>query len=150
MYPPGTTLRIPFIGFYHYGIVDDEGGVIHNSKKWRIVKQESIEAFAEGKKIEVCAEIHGGDGLVAVEKAKRYINAPYDLFTSNCEHFVRLVHGYDKESTQLQKYMMLALDAGIAVTANNPEVKVVGGAVVLASLLTEDGKSPYKNVRGFN
>ena len=145
MYPAGTTLRIPFFGFYHYGVVDDEGGVIHNSKKWGVVKQDSIEDFAEGKRIDVCADLHGGDGIMAVEVAKRYLNAPYNLFTLNCEHFVRLVHGLDNESVQVQKYMMFAIGVGVATTASNPVAKVAGGAAALASILTDSEKSPYKN-----
>ena len=41
MYPPGTTLKLDYGTFYHYGIADGLGGVIHNSKKLGKVTHES-------------------------------------------------------------------------------------------------------------
>jgi len=144
MYPAGTVLKLNFGAYYHYGIADGIGGVIHNSKKYLKVTRESYEEFSEGKKI-IVSDITSEAPDQAVIRAERYIGMPYNLIRSNCEHFARLCHGLEVESTQIQQYLLAALGAGVALKSDNTVVKAAGGAVALASLLTPTEKSPFKN-----
>jgi len=143
MYSAGTTLRLNLGTFFHYGIADGVGGVIHNSKKWGKVTHESEIGFADGRQIEV-GEISSAVPEKAIQIAKRYLGLPYNLIDSNCEHFVRLCHGLEIESTQIQQYLMVALGAGMALKSDNSLIKVAGGAAAIASLLTPTEKSPFK------
>ncbi len=145
MYALGTTLRINFGGFYHYGIADGTGGVIHNSKKKGKVTHEYEDEFSGGYPIET-SEVTSENPSRAVEIAKRCLNLPYNLFSSNCEHFVRLVHGLDVESPQVQRYLLFALGTGIAIKSDNSMLKIIGSTVALTSLLTPAEKSPLRNV----
>jgi hypothetical protein len=141
----GTILTLDFGSFLHYGIADGLGCVIHNSKKHKKVTRESYADFAEGKKIAVSA-ITSANPAQAVVIAKQYLGKPYDLFSSNCEHFARLCHGLKVESTQLQRHTLAALGTGIAIKSDNPVIKATGVAVALTSLLTPTEESPLKNV----
>jgi hypothetical protein len=144
MHPAGTVLKLDFGTYFHYGIADGLGKVIHNSKKHLKVIEESYEAFAEGKKI-IVSGITSTNPAKAVITAKRYLGMPYNLIRSNCEHFARLAHGLEVESTQLQQYLLAALGAGAALKCDNTIVRAVGGAVAIASLLTPTEESPFKN-----
>lgn len=144
MHAAGTTLKLDFGTYSHYGIADGLGNVIHNSKKSLKVTLEPEADFADGKAIQA-STITSGDPESAVTRAMRYIGMPYSLISSNCEHFARLAHGLEIESTQLQQYLLVALGAGIALKSNNALVQSAGGAVALASLLTPAEKSPFKN-----
>ncbi len=98
-YPVGTVLKVNY-GYLHYGIVDEFNQVIHNSKKHFKVVSESFEKFSEGKKVKI-SKITSQDQFLAIEKARKNIGQPYDLFRSNCEHFVRFCHGLKVESQQV-------------------------------------------------
>lgn len=144
MYSAGTVLKLDFGTFFHYGVADGKGSVIHNSKKRRKVTKESYEVFSEGKAI-IVSQITSDNPNQAAINAARYIGMPYNLIRSNCEHFARLAHGLDVESTQIQQYLIAALGAGAALKSDNAIVKAAGGAVAIASLLTPTEKSPFKN-----
>jgi len=144
MYPAGTVLKLDFGTFFHYGIADGLGEVIHNSKKHFKVTKESYAHFAEGKKI-IVSDITSKNPAQAAINAQRYIGMPYNLIKSNCEHFARLCHGLEVESTQIQQYLLAALGAGVALKSNNSVVQAAGGAVALATLLTPTEQSPFKN-----
>lgn len=144
MHKAGTVLKVDFGTFYHYGLADGMGGVIHNSKKRLKVCVDSYDDFSSGKPIEVSA-ISSNEPDKAVITAKRYLGLPYNLFTTNCEHFVRMCHGLVEESTQVQQYLFAALGAGIALKSESNEVKLVGGTLAIASLLTPREQSPFKN-----
>ena len=146
MYTAGTVLKLDFGSFFHYGIADGIGNVIHNSKTHLKVTKENYDDFSEGKTIIVCNEIISEDPEKAAIQAERYIGMPYNLIKSNCEHFARLCHGLDIESTQIQQYMLIALGAGIALKSDNNYLKAIGGATALASMLTPAEESPYQNV----
>lgn len=137
-YPVGTTLRI-FIGIYwHYGIADGFGNVIHNSKRWVKVVIESEKDFSCGRRVEV-SKIAGNDMELAAVKAQECIGKPYNLFTSNCEHFVRSVHGLSVESIQLQKYT-LAMAGVLALRGKSDVGKAMGVIAVSMALLIETEK----------
>lgn len=144
MYPAGTVLKLDFGSFFHYGLADGAGKVIHNSKARLKVAHESYEDFSDGKKI-VVSDITSEEPSRSIIMAMRYIGMPYNLLSSNCEQFVRLCHGYESESTQVQQYLLAALSAGIAIKSDNSYLKAAGGAVVLASYLTPSEESPFKN-----
>lgn len=144
MYSAGTVLKLDFGSFYHYGVADGFGNVIHNSKKHFQVKIDSYDAFSEGKEI-ILSSITSDNPAQAAINAKRYIGMPYNLVQSNCEHFARLCHGLEVESTQIQQYLLAALGAGAALKCDNAVIKAAGGAVALASLLTPTEESPFKN-----
>ena len=144
MYPAGTVLKLDFGTFFHYGIADGFGKVTHNSKKHLKVTHESYNDFAEGKKI-IVSDITSKNPEQAAINAHRYVGMPYGLIKSNCEHFVRLCHGLEIESTQIQQYFLAALGAGAALKSDNTIIKAAGSAVAIASLLTPTEESPFKN-----
>lgn len=86
MYSAGATLKLNFGTFFHYGIADGQGNVIHNSKKKLQVAIDSYNDFADGKEIEV-SEISSTDPTSAATIAISYIGLPHNLVDSNCEHF---------------------------------------------------------------
>jgi hypothetical protein len=144
MYLAGTTLKLNFGMFFHYGIADGFGNVIHNSKKHFKVTCEPYADFAESKEV-IVSEITSENPIRAVTNAQRYLGMPYNLIKANCEHFARMCHGLEIESTQIQQYLLVALGAGAALKGDNTIIKAAGGAVALASLLTPTEKSPFKN-----
>ncbi len=97
----GEVLEINYGLYSHYGIVDEFGQVIHNSKKHFKVVSESFEKFSEGKKVKI-SKITSQNTFLAIEKARQNIGKKYSLFHSNCEHFVRYCHGRKVESKQIQ------------------------------------------------
>lgn len=141
---------LDFGSYTHYGIADGNGNVIHNSKKRLMVTSEPEASFADGKNIKV-SSITSEDPESAVVMSMRYIGMPYHLIKSNCEHFARLAHGLEVESTQIQQYFLAALGAGVVLKSDNIILQSAGGAVALASLLTPTEKSPFKNaaIAGF-
>ena len=144
MYPAGTVLKLDFGSFFHYGLADGAGKVIHNSKVRLKVTLESYQEFADGKEI-IVSDITSAEPSRSVTIAMRYIGMPYNLLSSNCEQFVRLCHGLEIESTQVQQYLLAAFGAGIALKSDNPYVKASGSAIALASYLTPTEESPFKN-----
>ena len=144
MYPAGTVLKLDFGSFFHYGLANGDGKVIHNSKVRKKVTVESYEEFTEGKEI-IVSDITSDNLSRSVVLAMRYVGMPYHLLSANCEQFVRLCHGLEIESTQVQQYLLAAFGAGIALKSDNPYTQAAGGAVALASYLTPTEESPFKN-----
>lgn len=50
-------------------------------------------------------------------RALRAVGTPYKLFQTNCEHFVRHVHGFPAESPQVLAWFALVGSAAIALGA---------------------------------
>jgi len=145
MYNLGDVLKVQYSGFRHYGIYVGDGIVIHNSKKFKKVEEISIEDFSDGKQLSISSNIKTDNPELAVQAAKKYVGVPYQLFTENCEHFVRLSCGLVKESTQIQKYLIVALIMGAFLKSDNTTIKAAGGVAAIASILTPTEKSPVKN-----
>ena len=143
MHAQGTTLKLDFGTFYHFGIADGVGGVIHNSKKRMMVTHESETDFSEGKEV-IVSGIKNDNSLNAFEKAKKYIGLPYNIMNSNCEHFVRLCHGLVIESTQIQKYLLVSVMSGVAYKNNNLMIKAASSAACIAALISPREESPFK------
>lgn len=144
MYSAGTVLKLNLGMYFHYGIADGLGQVIHNSKKHLEVICEPEQDFSEGKEI-ITSDITSENPTQAAINAKRYIGMPYNLIKSNCEHFARLCHGLEIESTQIQQYLLIALGVGVALKNNNAIIQSAAGAVAIATLLTPTEQSPFKN-----
>lgn len=145
MHLAGTTLKINYGLYNHYGIADGLGNVIHNSKKHLKVVKETVDEFSEGKEMLV-SNITNDNPERAVTTALRYLGLPYNLINSNCEHFVRLAHGLQKESTQIQQYLIFALGAGVALKSKNTDIQLLAGSVALTSVLTPNEERPYENI----
>ena len=78
MYSAGTVLKLDYGIFYHYGIADSLGYVIHNSKKHQKAVRESYDIFADGKEIFV-SKITSDNLIQAVVNAQRYLGIPYNV-----------------------------------------------------------------------
>lgn len=141
MYSAGTTLTVDFGVYTHYGIADGNGYVIHNSKLHGVVVKEPLSKFADGKEVSISG-IKGEIPTAAVAAAMKYIGMPYNLFSSNCEHFVRLCHRLDIESPQLLKYFLAVGGIGLAATSENPTIQLVGISASVAAALSPRDKNP--------
>lgn len=137
--PPGTTLRVWLGGYWHYGILVHGGRVIHNSKQHGHVIEEPIHLFSEGRPIETCGEISSHNLLLACLRARQLLGVAYSLFTRNCEHFVRVVHGLIPESPQVQKAVLAASSVALAAVTSNPRVQLAAASAAFAALLTPKG-----------
>ncbi|WP_406666748.1 lecithin retinol acyltransferase family protein [Gallaecimonas sp. GXIMD1310] len=144
MFNVGDVLSIQYTGFKHYGIYVGNDVVIHNSKKFGLVQEISLRDFAGNRDISL-SSIKPDNPMLAVQRAKKYLNLPYNLFSENCEHFVRTVSGLAKESTQIQKYLITALGTGAFLKADNSVIKAAGGAAAISAMLTPSEKSPVKS-----
>lgn len=143
MHEAGSVLKIDRGIFFHYGIADGMGMVIHNSKKRMMVTHDNYEEFSGGKEI-IVSEIVGVNAFMAVENARKYIGLSYNLFQENCEHFVRTCHGLEKESTQIQKAVIVAAGLAVGVKVKNPVIKTIGIAGALGAFFTPQEKNPLK------
>lgn len=143
MYEAGTVLKIDCGAFFHYGIANGQGMVVHNSKKRMMVALDSYEEFSDGKKI-IVSDIMGIDALRAVKLANKYIGLSYSLFQENCEHFVRMCHGLEKESTQIQRAVLFAVSLTTCLRAENPAVRAAGIAGGLGAFSAPPERNPIK------
>ncbi|MBY5946978.1 lecithin retinol acyltransferase family protein [Photobacterium rosenbergii] len=143
-FPAGTVLRIRCSTYWHYGIADGRGYVIHNSKKWRRVERESELEFSEGRRIEV-SDISGPYPRAAVRYAKSKLGRTYNLFSQNCEQFVREAHGLQIECTQFQRLVVAAAGGYMTLSAPSTVIKMAGVGLLLGAVLTSSEKQPYQN-----
>ena len=139
---PGTTVKIWCETYWHFGLIDQTGvRVIHNSKKHGKVVRESLVDFAGGADVLVCDEVFSRNVTAAIQRAEKAIGLAYNLWSANCEHFVRWAHGLEPASPQLQR--ALATAAGLALLASsNPLVKAAGIGSIAGSWLAPKGSSP--------
>ena len=144
MYKLGDVLSIQYLGFKHYGIYAGNDTVVHNSKKIFKVEEISLEKFKDGKEV-ILSSIKSLNPELAIQTAKKFLGVPYNLFSENCEHFVRVACGLEKESTQVQKYLISALGTGALLKSDNVIIQAAGGAAAIGALLTPSEKSPVKN-----
>ena len=121
----GDTLYIKMIGYYHYGIYVGKGNVIHNSKVNQKVCCEPLNEFSGGRSIRVEPNITSDNREQAVQTAMLWQNKPYDLFSNNCEHFVKIVHGLEKHSEQIERALFAAMGAGLT-GMKDPRFKTIG------------------------
>ncbi|WP_273857098.1 lecithin retinol acyltransferase family protein [Photobacterium sp. GSS17] len=141
-YPAGTVLRVRFSTYWHYGIADGQGCVIHNSKKWREVRREPETEFAEGRAIEV-SKIMGDDPDQAVALATSQIGRPYDLLQHNCEQFVREAHGLPAECTQIQRLLAAAAGGYLTLKAESHLERLAGIGMLVGAVSASSEMTPY-------
>jgi len=132
-------------GVTHYGLYDADGVVIHNSKKLRLVKESTLEEFSDGYSISISSGITAKNRALAVQTARKYLGLPYHLWNDNCEHFVRVACGLIKESTQVQKFLITALGAGVLLKSENVVLRTAGGTAAVVAMLTPSEESPVKS-----
>ncbi|PSU34734.1 lecithin retinol acyltransferase family protein [Photobacterium lutimaris] len=143
-FPAGTVLRIRCSTYWHYGIADGYGYVIHNSKKWRRIERETEPEFSEGRRIEV-SDIAGENPRQAVSYARSKLGRSYNLFSQNCEQFVREAHGLPIECTQFQRLVVAAAGGYMTLSAPSTLIKMAGMGLFLGAVLTSSEKQPYQN-----
>ncbi|WP_010168116.1 lecithin retinol acyltransferase family protein [Candidatus Epulonipiscium viviparus] len=87
----GDHLWVWRLGYTHHGLYIGNGRVIHYLKEQ--VKEDSIETFADGSKIRIRPAEDSPAHYVAEEIVSRARSRMgennYDLFSNNCEQFVR-------------------------------------------------------------
>ncbi|MCW8327954.1 lecithin retinol acyltransferase family protein [Photobacterium sp. SDRW27] len=139
---PGTVLKIRCSTYWHYGISDGEGGVVHNSKKRRRVQLDTLDEFAEGREI-VVSSITSDKPERAYHYACQQIGRPYNLFSQNCEQFVREAHGLPVECTQFQQCLVAFAGSYIVLKADAPVLKFAGMGLLLGAMLSPSEHRPY-------
>jgi hypothetical protein len=144
MYNLGDVLFIQYTGFKHYGIYIGNGTIVHNSKKFFKIEETSVDDFKDGKEPKL-SSIKSSNPILSAQRAQKFLGIPYGLFSENCEHFVRVACGLEKESTQVQKYLISALGTGALLKSDNVIIQAAGGAAAIGALLTPSEKSPVKN-----
>ena len=104
----GTQISVPYGAIRHHGIVVAPNLVAHASKAKQGVSIDSIREFAGGCRI----LSHGRLGALApqqiLRRALQSVGWPYDLFRSNCDHYVRHVAGLPPKSPQLLGWLLLS------------------------------------------
>lgn len=144
MYKTGDVLSIQYTGFKHYGIYIGNDTVIHNSKKFSKIQAIPLEDFKDGRMPKL-STIKSKKPSESASIAQKYLGLPYDLFSENCEHFVRVVCGLEKESTQVQKYLLSTIGVGTVLKSDNKVLKAAGSGVAIGAWLTPEEKSPIAN-----
>ncbi len=112
-YTLGTVIFVTIGLIKHYGIISgiNELGeilVISNSKARRCVTEEPLGEFSLGRQTIVDGYPSNCDPRDVVARARSQLGIKYDLFSDNCEHFVRWAHRLKPESPQLQLFSVLA------------------------------------------
>ena len=125
----GTTLSCDCGTFWHYGVADGAGGVIHNSKKCSKVVRENEQEFSDGKKVEKSETIVSKDLAAAYNRALKNVGKPYHLFSDNCEHFVRMAHGLPIKSRQVSRHIFSVAAIVIAFVKGAHPALRIGAAV---------------------
>ncbi|MEZ5999571.1 hypothetical protein [Hyphomonas sp.] len=101
LFTSGDVVSIRFGGVLrHYGVVTSRGTVICNSRLHGGVVEQSFEAFAAGRDVRLHDRYSDLDGYHVELRARRHLGKDYDLFGSNCGHFVR--HAHRRKPTPMQ------------------------------------------------
>ena len=101
IYSAGDVVSIRFGGVLrHYGVITTRGTVICNSRLHGGVVEQSLESFANGRSVRQHGRYSDLDGYHVELRARRHIGKDYDLFGSNCGHFVR--HAHRRKPTPMQ------------------------------------------------
>ncbi len=122
-YTLGTIVYVDILFIRHYGIISDinEMGtpkIISNSKKYGRVIEEYLDDFSGSRKISECGFPSKYSPKYIITRAKKQIGKQYNLFSNNCEHFVRCIHHLKPESPQIQIFTIIASIALFTVMVN--------------------------------
>lgn len=142
-FPAGTVLKIRCSSYWHYGVADGAGGVIHNSKKRRQVQYDTLAAFAEGRAI-VISDITSPHPAQAYAYALTQVGRSYNLFSQNCEQFVREAHGLPVECTQFQQCLIAFAGGYMALNARLPVLRMAGLGLLLGAVTAPSERRPYR------
>ena len=97
----GDVVSIRFGGVLrHYGVITARGTVICNSRLHGGVVEQSFDQFAAGRSVRGHGRYSELDGYHVELRARRHLGKDYDLFGSNCGHFVR--HAHRRKPTAMQ------------------------------------------------
>ena len=111
-FEPGEVISIWHPqGYQHLGIYSGQGTAIHASKDFGCVVENPLYEFAGGRQIRRHGTSTRLQPWLVVENARRQIGRRYQLFSYNCEHFVREVSGFAPTSPQLQMVVLGVLAA---------------------------------------
>ncbi|MBC7953643.1 MAG: lecithin retinol acyltransferase family protein [Rhodospirillaceae bacterium] len=101
--PPGATIATNAFGpFYtHFGIMGDNGLIIHASKRLGLVVEEALSEFTQGASWRHSSIRGNKPANEVISWARSRKGQRWDLFNSNCEHFVRMAHGLPKQCKQM-------------------------------------------------
>jgi len=112
-YTLGSIVYVQFGLIRHYGIISgiNELGeilVVSNSKALGCVTEELLKDFSMGKQTVVEGYPSNCSSSYVIERARSQLGRKYELYSDNCEHFVRWAHHLKPESPQLQFFSILA------------------------------------------
>ncbi|KCZ85187.1 hypothetical protein HAD_05880 [Hyphomonas adhaerens MHS-3] len=97
----GDVVSIRFGGVLrHYGVITGRGTVICNSRLHGGVVEQSLDTFSDGRNVRLHGRYSDLDGYHVEQRARRHLGKEYDLFGSNCGHFVR--HAHRRKPTPMQ------------------------------------------------
>ena len=100
-YTAGDVVSIRFGGVLrHYGVITGRGTVICNSRLHGGVVEQSLDTFSDGRDVRLHGRYSDLDGYHVEQRARRHLGKEYDLFGSNCGHFVR--HAHRRKPTPMQ------------------------------------------------
>jgi hypothetical protein len=137
---PGTVIEVCYPIFKHYAVVSDRyvdghPTLISLSRRSNTVTEEPWRQATQGRRINI-SPIHGRlPGHIVVANARACIGAEqlrWNLLTSNCEHFVRLVHGLPVQSDQVRNAVKGAV-VGALGTLLLPKVTLTRLAIFAGS-----------------
>jgi hypothetical protein len=118
----GSVVGVAIGPVMHVGIVSYPSifgsNVISSSPRTRQVTEETLFEFANGGRVMDLGYPGQLAPHVVIERARRKLGEPWNLFTANCEHLVSWAHGLEVTSPQLRNAIFwLVLVAGISCLA---------------------------------
>lgn len=111
-YTLSSIVYVQFGLIRHYGIITgiNELGevlVVSNSKALGCVAEELLKDFSMGKQTVVEGYPSNCSSSYVIERARSQLGRKYELYSDNCEHFVRWAHHLKPESPQLHFFSIL-------------------------------------------
>lgn len=140
---PGTVIAVRYSMYKHFAIVSDNRednkidgmpNLISLSYRTHGVQEEPWHTVVGNRNIEK-SNIQGSCPTeLVLSRAREFIDrkVKYQLFTFNCEHFVRYAHGLPMESIQVKRALHGAV-IGAATCALLPNLTVARFAVMTAA-----------------
>lgn len=125
IYKAGSRVGVMVAGVLHEGIPtgrfrDGEPSIISNSRRTGRAVEEPLSVFSGGRQVFRLPPLSDLSPWEVLRNAEKLLGKPWDLFRSNCEHFVRECYGLKPTSPQLRFWAGLAAALTIVYT-------VVGG-----------------------
>ena len=114
----GDIVSVAHPNFTHWGIRIGPNRIIAASKRYKLICEVTDEVFSGGGVINT-HPLHGiVDRNAIIKAARSRLGERYDLFFSNCEHFVTWVVSGKPESPQVKYWVSTIITvAAIGLTA---------------------------------